>query len=81
MAQNDLGHLDTDILKKRRKNYNLYSILGMVVVIGGMALSTYDKEKYGWVLYGSIAFYLILMYSFRNQAIKMKKELVRRGEL
>ena len=80
MAQNEFGHLDTETLKKRRRNYNLYSILGMVVVLGGLALFTIDKEKYDIALYGSIAFYLILMYSFRTWAIKMKKELERRGE-
>ena len=81
MAQNDFGHLDTDTLKKRRRNYNIYSVLGMVVVLGGIALYTIDNEKYKIWLWGSIIFYLILMYSFRNWAIKMKKELERRGEI
>ena len=80
MAQNEFGHLDTDTLKKRRKNYNIYSVLGMVVVLGGIALYTIDDEKYKIWLWGSIIFYLILMYSFRTWAIKMKKELDRRGE-
>ena len=81
MAGNEFGHLDTDTLKKRRKRYNLYTIAGMVVVLGGIALFTIDKERYDIVFYSSMAFYLILMYSFRTWAIKMKKELQRRGEL
>jgi len=79
MVKNEFGHLDTDALKKRRKNYNIYSVLGMVVVLGGIALYTIDNEKYKIWLWGSIIFYLILMYSFRTWAIKMKKELARRG--
>ena len=81
MAQKEFGHLDTDTLKKRRRNYNIYTVLGMVVVLGGFALYTVDNEKYKILLWGSIIFYLILSYSFRTWAIKMKKELERRGEI
>ncbi len=48
MAQNGFGHLDTYTLKKRRKNYNLYSILRMVLVIGGLALSHTTRNSMIW---------------------------------
>jgi hypothetical protein len=80
MSEQNFGHLDTETLKKRRRNYNLITIMGLLVVIGGLALHTIDEEKYRMALYGSIAFYILLAGSFRTWAIQMRKELKRRGE-
>ena len=74
-------HLDTPILKKRRRNFNLITIFGLVIVFGGVALYTIDEVKYKFFLWGAMIFYLLLIFSFRTWAMQMKKELKRRGEI
>ena len=80
MIDPKFANQSTEVLKKRKRTYNLVTIAGMVIVLAGIALFAYDKETYRYVFYGTIVFYLILAYSIRTWAIQIKKELDRRGQ-